>query len=65
MFPSRTPESVQPGDITHLDAWEAEDVEYAVKELKASRVNPTTKSIEWLVSWKGHAADADLCIHDA
>jgi hypothetical protein len=42
MFPSGTPESVQPCDIAHLDAWEAEDVEYAVNEIKASMVNPTT-----------------------
>jgi hypothetical protein len=61
MFPSRTPESVQPCDIAHLDAWETKDVEYAVNELliKASRVNTTTKLTEWLVSWKGYAADAD------
>jgi hypothetical protein len=50
MFPSRTPESVQPCDIAHLDAWEADDVEYAVNEFKASRVNATTKLTEWLVS---------------
>jgi hypothetical protein len=50
IFPSRTPESVQPCDIAHLDAWEVEDVEYAMNEVKASRVNTTTKLTEWLVS---------------
>jgi hypothetical protein len=65
MFPSRTPESVQPCDIAHLDAWEAEDVEYAVNELKASRVNTATQLTEWLVSWKGYAEDANLWIQDS
>jgi hypothetical protein len=32
MFPSKTPDTVQPCDIAHLDAWEAKDVEYAVNE---------------------------------
>jgi hypothetical protein len=50
MFPSRTPESVQPCDIAHFDALDADNVEYAVNELKASVLNTTIKPTEWLVS---------------
>jgi hypothetical protein len=52
LFPSRTPESLQSYVVAHLDGWETYDIEYAVTELKASRVNPTTKQMEWFVSWK-------------
>jgi transposase InsO family protein len=65
IFPSRTPESVQPCDIAHLDTWEANDVEYTVEDVKAARTNPETKAKEWLVSWQGYAVDADSWIQDS
>jgi hypothetical protein len=65
IFPSRTLKSVQPEDVAHLDGWEAENREYAVNEIKAARVSPATKRQEWLVSWRGFAADDDLWIQDS
>lgn len=62
LFPSRTPESLQSCDVAHLDGWEADDIEYAVNELKASRMNTKTRKMEWFVSWKGFAADDDMWI---
>jgi hypothetical protein len=37
-------------------------LEYAVNEPKASRMDATTKQMEWFVSWKGFAADDDMWI---
>jgi hypothetical protein len=62
LFPSCTPESLQSCDLAHLDGWEADDIEYAVNELKTSRMNATTKQMEWFVSWKGFAVDDDMWI---
>jgi hypothetical protein len=64
-FPSRSPESVQPEDVAHLDGWEAEHREYAVNEIKAACVSPATKRKEWLASWRGYAADDDLWIQQS
>jgi hypothetical protein len=65
IFPSRTSESVQPEDVANLDGWEAESRQYVVNEIKAARVSPATKRKEWLVSWRGYAADDDLWIQDS
>jgi hypothetical protein len=65
IFPSRTPESVQPCEVAHLDGWEAENREFAVNELKASRINPVSRKMEWFVSFRGYAADSDLWIGES
>jgi hypothetical protein len=36
-----------------------------VNEIKAARVSPATKRKEWLVNWRGYAADDDLWIQDS
>jgi hypothetical protein len=64
IFPSRTPNSVQPEDVAIWNCWEAEHREYAVNEIKAACVSPATKRKEWLVSWRAYAADDDLWIQD-
>lgn len=65
VFPSRTPESIEACDVAHLDGWEADNIEYVVSEIKASRINASTRQMEWLVGWKGYAADDDLWIGDS
>jgi hypothetical protein len=65
IFPSRTPESVQPCEVAHLDGWEAENRKFAVNELKASRISPVSRNPEWLVSFRGYAADFNLWIGES
>jgi hypothetical protein len=65
MFLCKTAESVQTCDKAHLDAWEADIVEYAVNELKAFRFNTTIELTEWPVCDEGYASNADLWIQDS
>ena len=65
LFPSRTPETVQPCDVAHLDSWEDDNEEFAVSEIKAARRDPQSSHMKWLVGFRGYAADSDLWIEDS
>ena len=65
LFPSRTPETVQPCDVAHLDDWDADNEEFAVSEIKAARRDPQAGCMKWLVGFRGYAADSDLWIEDS
>ena len=65
LFPSRTPETVQPCDVAHLDGWEDDNEEFAVSEIKAARRDPQSGRMKWLVGFRGYAADSDLWIEDS
>lgn len=58
VFPSRTPISVDPDDVAHLDGWEDDNKEYAVSKSKAAK-DPATGKMTWLVGFRGYAADED------
>lgn len=62
LFPSLTTEPVHACDVAHLDGWEPEDKECTINELKAARINSTTRKMEWFVSFQGYAAGLDLWI---
>ncbi len=65
LFPSRTPEAVQPCDVAHLDDVGEDNEEFAVSEIKATRRDPQTGRMKWLVGFRGYAADSDLWIEDS
>ncbi len=43
LFPSRTPETVQPCDVAHLDDMEADNEAFAVSEIKAASSGRTNE----------------------
>ena len=65
LFPSRTPETVQPCNVAHLDGWEDDNQESAVSTIKAARRDLQSSRMTWLVGFRGYAANSDLWIEDS
>ena len=61
LFPSRTPETVQPCHVAYLDGWEHDNEEVG-KRNQGRQKDPQSGRTEWLVGCRGCAAGSDLWI---